>query len=68
MKNNIEKLIHNWSTNIVRLGFLVVVLIGTSEWLMHTSKVNEIEYSNFTKDQQIEEPLSVLKKAISLTL
>jgi len=64
MKNNIEKLIHNWSTNIVRLGFVGVVLLGTSEWLMyvHTSELNETEYAEYTKDQKVEHPLPILKK------
>ena len=65
MKNNIEKLIHNWSTNIVRLGCLSVVLLGTSEWLMYTSEVNDTEYTDYAKEQQIEHPLPILKKVLT---
>ena len=56
MKNNIEKLIHNWSTNIVRIGCLLIVLLGTSEWLMHTSEINDIEDMEYTENQQVEFP------------
>lgn len=66
MKNSIEKLIHNWSTNIARLGCLLVILLGTSEWLMHTNKIEETDYTNFAKDQQIEQPLLILKKVFTL--
>ena len=60
MKNNIEKLIHNWSTNIVRIGCLLIVLLGTSEWLMHTSEINDIEDMEYTENKQVEFPLTTL--------
>ena len=66
MKNNIEKLIHNWSSNIVRLGCLSVVLLGTSEWLMYTSEVNDTEYTDYAKEQPIEDSLPILKKVLTL--
>ena len=67
MKNTIEKVIHNWSTNIVRIGCLSLILIGTSEWLMHTSEIDEtqIEYKEYAADQQVEFPLAILKKVFA---
>ncbi len=67
MKNNIEKTIHNWSTNIVRIGCLSLILLGTSEWLMHTSEVRKIqmEHKEYTDDQQVEFPLPILTKVFT---
>lgn len=67
MKNNIEMLIHNCSTNIIRIGCLSLILLGTSEYLMHTSEVNDMDLENteYVADQQVEFPLLILKKVFT---
>jgi len=40
MKNKIAKAIHTWSNNFLLNCCLALLLIGTSEWLMHSSEIH----------------------------